>query len=79
MSQVTYKVVEHDGGWAYTVDGVFSETYATHDAARRAAEIAAAEQGVGGKTEGIVYEDAEGKWHEEIADGGDRPATSVEG
>ena len=55
MSQVTYKVVEHDGGWAYTFDGVFSETYATHDDARRAAEIAAAEQGVGGETAGIVY------------------------
>lgn len=79
MSQVTYKVVEHDGGWAYTFDGVFSETYATHDDARRAAEIAAAEQGVGGETAGIVYEDAEGRWHEEIADGGDRPGTSVEG
>ncbi len=63
MSQVTYKVVEHDGGWAYTVDGVFSETYATHDDARRAAEIAAAEQGVGGETTGIIYEDDKGKWH----------------
>ena len=25
MSHVTYKIVEHDGGWAYKVDGVFSE------------------------------------------------------
>ena len=79
MSQVTYTIVEHDGGWAYSFDGVFSETYPSHDAARRAAEIAAAEQGVGGDTTGIVYEDAKGKWHEEIADGGDRPSTSVEG
>jgi hypothetical protein len=77
--QVTYKVVEHDGGWAYTVDGVFSETYATHKDARRAAEIAAAEQGVGGETAGILYEDANGRWHAEIADGGDRPGTTVEG
>jgi hypothetical protein len=77
--QVTYKVVEHDGGWAYTVDGVFSETYATHNDAHRAALIAAAEQGVGGETAGILYEDASGKWHAEIADGGDRPGTSVEG
>ncbi len=79
MSQVTYKIVEHDGGWAYSFDGVFSETYPNHDAARRAAETAAAEQGVGGETAGIVYEDAKGQWHKEIADGGDRPATSVEG
>jgi hypothetical protein len=76
---VTYTIVEHDGGWAYTVDGVFSETYRTHDEARRAAEIAAAEQGVGGETTGIVYEDAAGRWHEEVADGGDRPQTAVEG
>ena len=27
MSHVTYKIVEHDGGWAYTVDGVFSEPF----------------------------------------------------
>jgi hypothetical protein len=79
MSQVTYRIVEHDGGWAYSVDGVFSETYPSHDAARHAAEIAAAEQGVGGDTAGIVYEDAKGAWHEEIADGGDRPSTNVEG
>ena len=25
MAQVTYEIVEHDGGWAYKVDGVFSE------------------------------------------------------
>jgi hypothetical protein len=27
MTHVTYKIVEHDGGWAYTVDGVFSEPF----------------------------------------------------
>jgi len=37
MSHVTYKIVEHDGGWAYTVDGVFSEPFATHAAALAAA------------------------------------------
>ena len=76
---VTYTIVEHDGGWAYSVDGVFSETYRSHDEARRAAEIAVAEQGVGGETTGITYEDAAGRWHEEVADGGDRPQTTVEG
>ncbi len=75
---VTYRIVEHDGGWAYTVDGVFSETYPSHDAARRAAQIAAAEQAVGGETTGIVYADAAGRWHEEIAAGDDRPQTAVE-
>ena len=25
MSRITYEIVEHDGGWAYRVDGVYSE------------------------------------------------------
>jgi hypothetical protein len=79
MSKVTYHIVEHDGGWAYRVDGVYSETFPSHDAARKAAERAAREQVVAGATTGIVYEDKEGRWHEEIARGDDRPETDVEG
>lgn len=79
MVHVTYKIVEHDGGWAYQVDGVYSETFRSHDAARKAAERAASEQRVGGRTAGISWEDTNGQWHEEIADGGDRPDTDVEG
>lgn len=79
MSKVTYEIVEHDGGWAYRVDGVFSEPYRTHDLARRAAERAAQEQLVPGETRGISYEDKEGRWHEEVARGDDRPQTEVEG
>src|SRR5690606_1202897 len=30
MPDVTYEVVEHDGGWAYKVGDVISETYPTH-------------------------------------------------
>jgi hypothetical protein len=30
MSNITYEIVEHDGGWAYKVDGVFSEPFPTH-------------------------------------------------
>ena len=33
MSHVTYKIIQHDDGWAYTVNGVFSESFATHAAA----------------------------------------------
>ena len=43
MAEVTYEIVEHDGGWAYTFDGVFSETYPSHPAALKAAQAAAAE------------------------------------
>jgi hypothetical protein len=79
MSKVVYEIVEHDGGWAYRVSATFSETFPSHDAARLAAERAAREQQVGGDTVGISYEDSRGQWHEEIASGGDRPATEVEG
>ena len=67
MSTETYRIVEHDGGWAYRVGDVFSETYPSHAAAHAAAVRAAAEQQVGGKTTGIVYEDSSGKWREEVA------------
>ena len=32
MVEITYEIVEHDGGWAYKVDGVFSEPYPSHAA-----------------------------------------------
>ena len=79
MSRVTYVVVEHDGGWAYKVGDVFSETFASHDLAKTAAVTASNEQNVGGNDEVISYEDASGEWHEETAKGGDRPETIVEG
>jgi hypothetical protein len=78
MSHVTYKIVRHDDGWAYTVDGVFSEPYPTHAAALAAARAAAAEQRIPGRTETIEFEDANGQWHTETASGRDRPETDVE-
>ena len=77
MSHVTYKIVEHDGGWAYRVDGVFSETFPTHEAAHQAADRAAHEQRVPGQTTGISYEDRSGHWHDELARGDDRPKTDL--
>ncbi len=79
MAKVTYHIVEHDGGWAYRVNDVFSETFPTHDQARKAAERAAAEQHVAGDTTAISWEDQNGKWHQELARGDDRPETEVEG
>jgi hypothetical protein len=78
MSHVTYKVVRHDDGWAYTVDGTFSEAFPTHAAALSAARRAAAEQRVPGQTEAIEYEDENGVWHTETGRGSDRPDTDVE-
>src|SRR3954463_303252 len=40
MSHVTYKIVQHEGGWAYTVDGAFSETFPSHAGALAAAKNA---------------------------------------
>lgn len=77
MADVTYEIVEHDGGWAYKVGGVFSETFPTHATALRAAQAAASEQEVPGRTETIEYEDEKGRWHTETARGRDRPHTQV--
>ena len=78
MVHVAYKVVRHEDGWAYTVNGVFSESFPTHEEAREAARRAAAEQRQPGQSETIEYEDEHGKWHTELALGGDRPETYVE-
>ena len=78
MPHVTYDVVEHDGGFAYKVGDVFSETFPTHQAAHAAAAAAAQRQQLGGNTSAIQYQDGNGSWHEELAEGGDRPETDVE-
>ena len=78
MTEVVYHIVEHDGGWAYKVDGSFSETFPTHEAAHRAAARAAGEQRVVGDTTGIEYEDSSGRWHDEVSEGDDRPETKVD-
>jgi hypothetical protein len=77
MSSVTYRIVEHDGGWAYKLGDVFSETFPSHDLALRAAKAVAAEQRVPGEGETISYQDEKGHWHDESAAGNDRPATDV--
>ena len=53
MSHVTYAVVEHDGGWAYKVGDVFSETFRTREAAHAAAARAAEEQRAPGRPDRV--------------------------
>ena len=77
MTDITYNIVEHDGGWAYKVGDTFSETFASHDAALAAAKRAAGEQTLPGEDVGITYEDKNAVWHGEVADGDDRPTTHV--
>jgi hypothetical protein len=78
MSQVTYKVVRHDGGWAYEANGTYSEPFRTRDEAHRAAALAAREQAAPGETTQISFEDEQGHWHTEVDPGTDRPTTGVE-
>jgi hypothetical protein len=76
-SDVTYEIVEHDGGWAYKVNGVFSEPFPAHADALAAAQRAAEGQEIPGDTETIEYEDDRGGWHTETAEGRDRPHTTI--
>ncbi len=78
MTEIHYHVVEHDGGWAYRLGDVFSETFPNHDAALAAARRAAAEQRVPGETEAIEFQDAQGRWRTELSDGDDRPIADVD-
>ena len=77
MSTAHYKVVPHDGGFAYTLNGSYSETYPTHAAALKAARRVAHEQRVPGETGLIMYETEDGVWHTENTLGIDRPETDV--
>lgn len=79
MAHVTYRIVEHDGGWAYKSGDTYSETFASHDDAKAAAVRVAREQRVPDQTTAIEYETAAGEWVTESADGHDRPFTDVEG
>jgi hypothetical protein len=79
MTKVTYKILQHDGGWAYEANGTYSEPFRTRQEARKAAKLAAKEQAVPGEIARILYEDEKGRWHDEVDSGSDRPRTEVEG
>lgn len=74
---ITYHVGPHDGGYAYRLEDVWSEPFATHDHALAAAKTAAQRQQVGGQTTEITYQSKDGRWHSEHSNGGDRPETEV--
>jgi hypothetical protein len=79
MQKIVYKVVKHDGAWAYEANGTYSEKFPTRELARKAARRAASEQAAPGESSPISYEDEQGHWHDELADGRDRPKAVVEG
>jgi Uncharacterized protein conserved in bacteria (DUF2188) len=77
MATITYHIVQHDGGWAYKLGDVYSETHATHDEAMAAARAAARRQDLPGRTGDIMFQDKDGKWHTELADGDHHPHAEV--
>jgi len=77
MKKLYYRVVQHDGGWAYKLDDVFSEPFATHKAALNAAHRVAREQHVPGETVTIEYQNQSGEWITERAQSTDRPDADV--
>lgn len=78
MTKVTYEIVQHDGGWAYKLGDVFSETFPSHDQALKRARVVALEQQVGGEPAEISYQLPNGEWHHEHSDGGDRPEVEIQ-
>jgi hypothetical protein len=79
MPAFHYKIVPHDGGWAYALNGAFSEPFASRAAALAAAKRVVAEQHVPGDTTVIEYETEDGVWHTETSEGSDRPDVDVVG
>ncbi|TGN67908.1 DUF2188 domain-containing protein [Paracoccus liaowanqingii] len=77
MTKIVYEIVEHDGGWAYKLDDVFSETFDSKEQATAAANDVAARQQVSGESETIQYQDEDGVWREEDEAGDDRPDVEV--
>ena len=77
MAKIHYRIVAHDGGWAYTLDNVFSEPFPTKAAAVAAAKRVAAEQHIPGDTTHIEFQDEAGQWHVELSRGADRPDADV--
>jgi hypothetical protein len=75
--KIHYRIVAHDGGWAYKLNDVFTEPFPSKAAALAAAKRVATEQHVPGDTTHIEYEDEAGKWHTELSEGTDRPDADV--
>ncbi len=80
MDRIHYRVVKHDGGWAYRLGDVFSEPFPTREAAlQRAREVAQQQHVAGDEGAMIEYQDAQGEWHTEYAAPEDRPEADVVG
>ncbi|MBF2715407.1 MULTISPECIES: DUF2188 domain-containing protein [Rhizobium/Agrobacterium group] len=77
MVKVTYEIVPHDEGWAYRLNGAYSERFDTHDQALEAARIVMQEIAQADEPVRIVYQDESGKWRAEMSNGDDRPEVEI--
>jgi hypothetical protein len=65
MSNITYRVVKHDGGWAYEANGTYSAQFQTREAARKAARLAATVLAAANEITSPSDEDKNGQWHDD--------------
>ncbi|HBF30785.1 DUF2188 domain-containing protein [Rhizobium sp.] len=77
MVKVTYEIVPHDEGWAYRLNGAYSERFDSHDEALEAARIVVKELSLNDEPVRIIYQDENGKWRAEMSSGDDRPEVEI--
>jgi hypothetical protein len=65
MSKITYRVVKHNGGWAYENGSTSSEQFRTREAARKAARLAAAGHASAYTSAARTSESEEAQWHDD--------------
>lgn len=74
---VIYHVAEHDEGFAYRMEDVWSETFVSREEALQAARAAASRQRLSGESTEITFQDETGAWQTQEVSGEDRPSTDV--
>jgi hypothetical protein len=78
MSITIYRVLRHNGGWAYRAAEAFSDTFETREAARAAARVAAREHRAP-KERAATDEEKKEHGHRESVDGNERRGVTVRG
>jgi hypothetical protein len=65
MNKITYRVVKHNGAWAYETESTYSQLFRTREAARKAARSAAAEHTRVRQTAPRALEHNEAHWYDD--------------
>lgn len=75
--KVTYEIVQHDEGWAYRMNGAYSERFDSHDQALEAARIVLDQLRQQDAPARIIYQDENGHWIAEMSNGQDHPEAEI--